>query len=407
MQVSKAQTLELHKTSLLRLQQESQDKLQRIFDTQFEDLQTDLENFRSTARTLQIAWAQESPYVPDEDDAVADTQAPMVEADDPLSPQTPPARGYQTAATAPAPTSSIPPPAQAKRPYVNRLFPHVDMEAILNGPRPPARPPVFSDHSRPHDRSSAPPPLRSPAPPAGDTGGRPVDPEDQLTRLRNATPSIQLRGTVRKDVIAFYNSFVDFLKNFRVPIRIFDDLNLDGLEDLTEHVYPAESDSSSYLHGRYSAAIYSRLEEGHVLDPSEPIYAGLMEMHNSTRDGYELLRSLLTATLAMDAKDISTISTPPTWSPGSSAYAYGARLLDFFRSQQRLQRDFTDREQASMYLHNMQADPQYAPTVVHILHDIGQLPADARLPPKYILPQLALTLSGHQSQMRGRQQPAT
>lgn len=52
----------------------------------------------------------------------------------------------------------------------------------------------------------------------------------------------------------------------------------------------------------------------------------------------------------------------------------------------------------------MQADPQYAPTLVHILHDIGQLPVDTRLPPKYNLPQLVLTLSGHHSQMRHRQQ---
>lgn len=151
---------------------------------------------------------------------------------------------------------------------------------------------------------------------------------------------------------------MDFLKNFRVPIRIFDELNLEGLTDLTEHVYPVDADLSNYLHGRYSAAIYSRLEEGQALDPSEPMYAGLIEMHNSTRDGYELLRSLLTATLAMDAKDISTISTPPTWTPGSRAYEYGALLLDFFRAQQRLQLDFTDREQASIYLHDMQADPQ-------------------------------------------------
>lgn len=42
--------------------------------------------------------------------------------------------------------------------------------------------------------------------------------------------------------------------------------------------------------------------------------------------------------------------------------------------------------------------------MVHLLHAIGQLPADTRLPPKYIPPQLALTLSGHQSQMRHRQQ---
>lgn len=112
---------------------------------------------------------------------------------------------------------------------------------------------------------------------AGDHGGRSVDPEDQLSRLRNATPSIQLRGSARKDVIAFYNSFVDFLKNFRVHIRIFNELNLMGLADLTEHVYSANANLSSYLHGRYSAAIYSRLEEGQVLDPSEPMYAGLME----------------------------------------------------------------------------------------------------------------------------------
>lgn len=165
MQVLKAQTLELHKASLMALQQETQEK--------FEDLQTDLENFRLTARTLQIVWAQESPYVPDDDDdVVTDMKAPMVEADGPLSPRTALSAGANppiapVAAASATPTQS---PEQERHPHWNRLFPHVDIEAIMNGPRPHSRPPVSTLHNRHHDRSSVPPVQRLPA---STIGGRP------------------------------------------------------------------------------------------------------------------------------------------------------------------------------------------------------------------------------------------
>ena len=48
------------------------------------------------------------------------------------------------------------------------------------------------------------------------------------------------------------------------------------------------------LYDRYSAAIYARLEEEDVLDPSEALYVGLLQMYNSRRDGYALLKAILT-----------------------------------------------------------------------------------------------------------------
>jgi hypothetical protein len=70
---------------------------------------------------------------------------------------------------------------------------------------------------------------------------------------------------------------------------MFEDITLEKLEDLSEHVYPADIDPTSYYHGRYSAAIYTRLEDPGVLDPHDHIYMGILEMYNSSRDGYKVL----------------------------------------------------------------------------------------------------------------------
>ena len=134
-----------------------------------------------------------------------------------------------------------------------------------------------------------------------------------------------------------------------------------------------------------------------VLDPPhDHIYMGILEMYNSSRDGYQVLRSLLTSTLVVDAKDVGTLlSTTPTLTTGVSAYEYGTQLYEFFCQQHCCLRTYTDREQAYyMYLQVMQTDPNCATAALHIVQDLEKIPATQTLAPKYVLPQLAITLSG-------------
>jgi hypothetical protein len=74
---------------------------------------------------------------------------------------------------------------------------------------PTSQPATHSGHST----------TRPPADTRATSGEKYHDPEYQLTRLRKATPSMQLTGTTREEVHSFYNSFVDFLDSHRVPIR--------------------------------------------------------------------------------------------------------------------------------------------------------------------------------------------
>jgi hypothetical protein len=48
---------------------------------------------------------------------------------------------------------------------------------------------------------------------------------------------------------------------------------------------------------QYSSAIYARLEEPGVLDPTEDLYVSLLKIYNSRRDGYELLKAILASTI--------------------------------------------------------------------------------------------------------------
>ena len=60
----------------------------------------------------------------------------------------------------------------------------------------------------------------------------------------------------------FYDPLVDFLRIFRVPIEILDDIRIDQLDDEREILYPSELyDSDRNLYDPYSAAIYARLED--------------------------------------------------------------------------------------------------------------------------------------------------
>ena len=66
----------------------------------------------------------------------------------------------------------------------------------------------------------------------------PVADYHQLARLRAATTPSQLCGRDRKSVCIFYNSFVDFNRIYRIPLKILDDIRLDCLDDEDENLFP-------------------------------------------------------------------------------------------------------------------------------------------------------------------------
>ena len=82
--------------------------------------------------------------------------------------------------------------------------------------------------------------------------------EDYIARLRKTPTPMQLRGQKHHAVMTWYNSFVDFLKTYRVPIKIFEEFQLHKLDDPNEVIYPPIFDDP-HLYDRYSAAIYARL----------------------------------------------------------------------------------------------------------------------------------------------------
>ena len=154
--------------------------------------------------------------------------------------------------------------------------------------------------------------------------------ENYIARLRKTPTPMQLRGQQRQAVVTWYNSCVDFLKTYRVPIKIFDEFHVHKLDDPAEVLYPQTLAHDPHMYDRYSAAIYARLEEDQVLDPDNQVYMGPLRLHNSTRDGYIVLKSILAATLLADIRNISVLSTPPTAAPGTDPFLYAASLKDFF-----------------------------------------------------------------------------
>ena len=66
--------------------------------------------------------------------------------------------------------------------------------------------------------------------------------EDYIARLRKTPTPMQLRGQERQAVVTWYNSFVDFLKTYRVPIKIFEEFQLHNLDDPKEVLYPSTLD---------------------------------------------------------------------------------------------------------------------------------------------------------------------
>jgi hypothetical protein len=152
------------------------------------------------------------------------------------------------------------------------------------------------------------------------------------------------------------------------------------------------------MYDRYSAAIYARLEEDQVLDPDNQVYMGLLRLHNSTRDGYSVLKSILAATLLADIRNISVLSTPPTASPGTDPFLYAASLKEFFSHQAQLERHYHHKEQATMYLQAMQQQPKYTAAATQVLHDLEQLKLanNQDLPATYGVSQLPVAMVTHQ-----------
>jgi hypothetical protein len=144
-----------------------------------------------------------------------------------------------------------------------------------------------------------------------------------------------LRGRDCKAVSVFYNFFVDVHKIYSVPLKILDDICIEKLDDESESLIPLDyADADPSLLERYSVAIYARLEEDGVLDSSDPLYTGLLEiMYNSRRDRYARLKAILGTTLMVHAQDLSSLSASPTAQYGSTPFDFACRLNDFYRGQ--------------------------------------------------------------------------
>ena len=112
---------------------------------------------------------------------------------------------------------------------------------------------IMANHSPPFEAQPEPPATQLPIPSdnTNDTPWHPTQYENtsiptkypaadyqQLARLRAATTPNQLRGRDRKSVCIFYNSFVDFNRIYRIPLKILDDIRLDRLDDEDENIYP-------------------------------------------------------------------------------------------------------------------------------------------------------------------------
>ena len=62
--------------------------------------------------------------------------------------------------------------------------------------------------------------------------------DQYLLKLRNTNTPTVLRTVDRTAVIKFYNAFADFLQQYKVPIKTFDQLRIVHLDDPDTTVYP-------------------------------------------------------------------------------------------------------------------------------------------------------------------------
>jgi hypothetical protein len=216
-----------------------------------------------------------------------------------------------------------------------------------------------------------------------------------LLKLRNTNTPTVLRTVDRKAVIKFYNAFADFLQQYKVPIKTFDQLRIVHLDDPDTVVYPDTLCPGTPLYTKYTTAVYARLEEDQVLDVNEHQYLGLLTMYSRSRDGYNLLKGLLAATLMTDAKNIAQLSTPPPADSTAHPYEYASQLDEFFQYQTKFDRPYTPREQALMFLQGMSRVSRFTAAAVQLLHDMDQCPPLAPLPTRFILHHIPITLASH------------
>ena len=216
-----------------------------------------------------------------------------------------------------------------------------------------------------------------------------------LLKLRNTNTPTVLRTVDRKAVIKFYNAFADFLQQYKVPIKTFDQLRIVHLDDPDTAVYPDTLRPGTPLYTKYTTAVYARLEEDQVLDVNEHQYLGLLTMYSRSRDGYNLLKGLLAATLMTDAKNIAQLSTPPPADSTAHPYEYASQLDEFFQYQTKFDRPYTPREQALMFLQGMSQVSRFTSAAVQLLHDLDQCPPMSALPTRFILHHIPITLASH------------
>ena len=203
----------------------------------------------------------------------------------------------------------------------------------------------------------------------------------QVSRYRKASTPTHLRGRDRQSVTVFYNSFVDFSKIYRIPFKILDDVRIDKLDDVTqERLHPEDLLHNPVLYDCYSSAIYARLEEETVLDNSDKLFKGLLQMYNSKRDGYRLLQDLLAATLLVPAQNVGQLSTPPTVTQGTTPYDFACELKEFFACQEQRGRSYATREKSMMYLQGMQQETLHAQASTQLIFDLKQIPEDEVTP---------------------------
>ena len=229
----------------------------------------------------------------------------------------------------------------------------------------------------------------------------------QVSRYRKESTPTHLRGRDRQLVTVFYNSFVDFSKIYRIPFKILDDVRIDKLDDVTqERLHPAELLQTPVLYDCYSSAIYARLEEETVLDSSDKLFKGLLQMYNSKRDGYQLLQDLLAATLLVPAQNVGQLSTPPTVQQGTTPYDFACELKEFFACQEQRGRSYAIREKSMMYLQGMQQETMHTQALTQLIFDLKQIPDDdaTRIPIRLAFPNnLTLTLLTTAETMKAHQ----
>ena len=159
-------------------------------------------------------------------------------------------------------------------------------------------------------------------------------------------------------------------------------MRIDKLDDVTqERLHPVDLLQNQVLYDCYSSAIYALLEEETVLDSSDKLFKGLLQMYNSKRDGYRLLQDLLAATLLVPAQNVGQLSTPPTVTQSTTPYDFACELEEFFACQEQRGRSYAIREKLMMYLQGMQQEETlHTQASTQLIFDLKQIPEDEVTP---------------------------